>query len=637
MALKFNILVDDEGSAKIVGLGKKIKKVGKQTSTFGDTFKAVFGAQVLLGGLAKATQAIKGLVSSFDEVAKAGDQFDKMSKKTGVAVEFLSEFGHVANLAGSDINQVGGGLKRLARNLSDAQNGLMTAKRAFMDIGLEVQNADGSLKKVDDVILSVADRFANMTDNTKKAALAQELFGRAGADLVPLLNQGSDAIRVQMQEAKDLGIAWDTLSATQAAEFVDAMTKMKGVMDGIKRSTFLPLMVKLTPVMEGLGKKIDFAKEAMRILGRFFVRFVNLDTSNLNETQAIILLIGETAAEVGKGIVLLTSTFKHLILTAKLIKNMFTFDFGGFNNTMNEVAENIDNASTAMADLDKVTASFKKNVQEDLFDDIKGSTLNNDSGGGSDPAIPDPSIQANLQRTIDALKLEAMGEGIEKEKTLLNTWGLAQLQIIGNNEEGRTVLRQVGKARRFAIEKKHFDDVKRLRDLETKMEYAHSAAVLSTTATMIGAIGNLAEAMGASAKEMAGIRIVETAINTGAAIMKIMAQGGLFAIPLAIAAGIQGAAQVAMITQQASKLADGGVISGNGGGRSDNVPAMLSVGERVLSNRDIARLGGNDRIQQAIDSTGGKSTSSININTMIGDKEWVRDNIIPQLEMESTR
>ena len=98
MPLKFDIDVNDKGQPKVTQLGKGFKKAEKQASRFGETFAAVFGAQLLLKGLGLATQAVKDFVGAFGEVAKIGDDFDKMSKRIGVSVETLSGFGFAAQL-----------------------------------------------------------------------------------------------------------------------------------------------------------------------------------------------------------------------------------------------------------------------------------------------------------------------------------------------------------------------------------------------------------------------------------------------------------------------------------------------------------------------------------------------------------
>ena len=52
----------------------------------------------------------------------------------------------------------------------------------------------------------IADKFAVMKDGSEKTALALDLFGRAGAKLIPMLNEGSAGISELQEEARALGI-----------------------------------------------------------------------------------------------------------------------------------------------------------------------------------------------------------------------------------------------------------------------------------------------------------------------------------------------------------------------------------------------------------------------------------------------
>src|SRR5690606_2891011 len=56
-----------------------------------------------------------------------------------------------------------------------------------------------------EALFAMADKFKVMEDGPRKAALATKLLGDAGADLIPVLNQGSEALREQMKTAEEMG------------------------------------------------------------------------------------------------------------------------------------------------------------------------------------------------------------------------------------------------------------------------------------------------------------------------------------------------------------------------------------------------------------------------------------------------
>src|SRR5690606_5612264 len=119
-------------------------------------------------------------------------------------------------------------VSRLAQRMNDAANGSKDASRAFEQVGVKVQNADGSLRPISDVLADIADRFAEMPDGTKKTALAMELMGRSGEKLIPLLNDGAEALHKLMQEADTFGAVFTDEMGAQAEAFNDNLTRLTG-------------------------------------------------------------------------------------------------------------------------------------------------------------------------------------------------------------------------------------------------------------------------------------------------------------------------------------------------------------------------------------------------------------------------
>ena len=108
------------------------------------------------------------------------------------------------------------------RTAYDALRGLSTAVDAFADLGINIYAADGQLKGTEQLFMESAEALSKMENNTKKAALATVVFGRAGTSLLPMLRDGPEGLLAVMEEAKKLGIVMSTEDATAAAQFADA-------------------------------------------------------------------------------------------------------------------------------------------------------------------------------------------------------------------------------------------------------------------------------------------------------------------------------------------------------------------------------------------------------------------------------
>ena len=142
------------------------------------------------------------------------DEFAKMSQKVGVSVETLSGLSFAAKLAGTDIGTVERGLGLLSRNLDDTSQGVGEAKESFKFLGISAVDMGGNLRSTDDVLFEMADKFKAMPDGTKKTALAMDILGKSGKDLIPLLNSGADGLRDMLGEADSLGQVMSTRDST---------------------------------------------------------------------------------------------------------------------------------------------------------------------------------------------------------------------------------------------------------------------------------------------------------------------------------------------------------------------------------------------------------------------------------------
>ena len=109
------------------------------------------------------------------------------------------------------------------------------------------------------MFLDVADRFAQLRDGPEKAALAIKIFGKAGAELIPILNLGSKEI-----QRFGLGIGPDF------ADKADAFNDQLGIMKA--QITVLTVQVgsALLPVMSGL---VSVLTQAITFVGNLAGEF----------------------------------------------------------------------------------------------------------------------------------------------------------------------------------------------------------------------------------------------------------------------------------------------------------------------------------------------------------------------------
>ena len=205
------------------------------------------------GGLSGALGSLVPLVSGVGLAAMAkgaidaADNMNDLSQKTGVSVERLSQFDQAAKMSGTTLEAVGGAMVKLGRNLAESDTG--PAAQALKQLGISATDANGKLKTTDQVVLDVADRFAKMPDGAQKSALAIQLFGKSGADMIPLLNGGRKAV-------ESLSVTMTDKFAKGADEVNDKMVSLqtKLVELSVKLGTALmPVLMQVTDALVGMA------------------------------------------------------------------------------------------------------------------------------------------------------------------------------------------------------------------------------------------------------------------------------------------------------------------------------------------------------------------------------------------------
>lgn len=205
-------------------LSRALKRSGAMLKSWGNNVR-----NLGMGIAAAGTAALAPFLGAAKSFASAGDALNKMSQRMGASVEFLSALGHAADLGGTDLQTMETGIRRLQRSAYEAAQGTKTYADAFRDLGVSAQNADGSLKGTEQLFMDTVEALSAVENETKKAALAQQLFGRSGTQLLPMLNSGKEGLKAAMEEAKRLGLVMSEDDAQAAADLTDAWTRLTKV------------------------------------------------------------------------------------------------------------------------------------------------------------------------------------------------------------------------------------------------------------------------------------------------------------------------------------------------------------------------------------------------------------------------
>lgn len=179
-------------------------------------------------------QAGEALLDVAKDAIETAAKFDDTSQAIGISTDALQELGYAASQSGVDAEEMRQSITLLSRTMNAAKQGGEEQAKMFSKLGVKVKDAQGKLRGADDVIGDIADGLAKMPDGAEKTALALELFGRGGARMIPMLNEGSAGVAKLRQEARDLGIVLDKSLIKQGAEIDDVLDSIKALWKGIR-------------------------------------------------------------------------------------------------------------------------------------------------------------------------------------------------------------------------------------------------------------------------------------------------------------------------------------------------------------------------------------------------------------------
>jgi len=257
-------------------LVRGLKAAEKRLKAFGAGVQSI-GTKLF--GLGAA--AVAPLLATTNVFASMGDQLAKMSARTGISVESLSELGYAAEQSGADLQALEGGVRKMQKFLVDAADGSSTAQQTLTRLGLSLADL-GSLSP-DQQFELLADRLSQIQDPAIRAATAMEVFGKTGTSLLPLMQDGAKGIAALRQQARDLGLVISTEDAKAAETFGDTLDDLWKV---IKSGVFA-IGAALAPLLQ------DLATSAIRV--------AKVTADWVRENKALIVTVFKIAAGVAAG------------------------------------------------------------------------------------------------------------------------------------------------------------------------------------------------------------------------------------------------------------------------------------------------------------------------------------------------
>lgn len=226
----------------LVTLRGAVERVGLKIFALKEIFTTAFHA--IESTLGAPVDRIRQSINFADDIAKT-------AQEAGRAVSTFSALAYAGNL-----NRA-------------SQQALVSSSR---ELSKWLDSTGQVGRDLTDVFFEQADAVSKMADGDEKLRYVQERFGKNGQELIPLLNQGSAAIRQQMEEARIFGLVIGPEFARRASDFNDNISRIRAFLSGLFNRAADALLPQLVEVSDGI---VRWARENAERIGNLVTDAAN--------------------------------------------------------------------------------------------------------------------------------------------------------------------------------------------------------------------------------------------------------------------------------------------------------------------------------------------------------------------------
>ena len=271
---------------------ENIKTTGKQMDKFSDKMsdgvekagKFALGLGVAMVGAGTAVFA------ATNKISEQGDEIDKMSQKMGISAEAYQKWAYVLDQNGMEVDKLKTGMTKLNNTFDEAKNGSSTAQATFEKLGLSMDDLNGMSRE--DMFKTVVNSLQGVSDESEKAALAYDIFGKSGTEMAPLLNQSADATNELMTNLEDMGAVMSDEAVKDSAAFNDQLGDLKQTFGGMATSILQDLLPVITNIMGYIQEQAPIIKQHLQELYDNIYNIIDFVINHKTLVEVIGVLIG---------------------------------------------------------------------------------------------------------------------------------------------------------------------------------------------------------------------------------------------------------------------------------------------------------------------------------------------------------
>jgi len=239
------------GSPNLRAIAEGFQQVGSKIEAAGQKMRGISAAAGV------ATAAIGALTV---KSAQAADDINTMSQRFSIGAQDLQMYAAAADLVDTSVEAIAKSHVKLEKSMLSAQDGTGATADAFEKLGVNITNADGSLREGDAVWQDTIAALGKMENETERDALAMQLMGKSANELNPLIEDGGEAYKNLADIMSKYGLDFiDQETLDKANKFNDELDTIKAIGAVAFQTIGSELAAYLAPALE----------KAVDLVGRF--------------------------------------------------------------------------------------------------------------------------------------------------------------------------------------------------------------------------------------------------------------------------------------------------------------------------------------------------------------------------------
>jgi len=265
--------------------------------SFGNGLKKASGAIFNFKTGLVAAAGVAGIGLLIKKSLDAVDANKKLADRLGLSTQQLAGYEYAAVLAGESIDTVRSAFGKMEKNLYEAERGLGTAIYALDKLNISAKELNSL--STDERIKAVADAIAGLSTQQEKIGVAMQLFGRAGVNLVNMLDTMSEGLTQAQEKALKLGYALSSAASANIEKYNDAFARLKLSIQGLANVLTAELAIGMTQLTDKLTSFIEkfVEKDGMQGLFDIFYNSIIRVTNALADFGITILRVFKSIAQ----------------------------------------------------------------------------------------------------------------------------------------------------------------------------------------------------------------------------------------------------------------------------------------------------------------------------------------------------